>query len=255
MQGVATARRRIVSINHWLEQKVGPARTNIHDAYRAALTESVSSAQNGRVDGTSATRALHFGSGRDKHGLGALVQSQGASVIALDPDVDGLKINPANFKVIGDGTKLPFQDESFDLVFSEFTFEHVRHPWDALSEIHRVLKSHGSFVVLVPNRNHYYAWITRMTPFWFHRAYLRAGGSKTTDIDTFPTEYKWGALSDIQLAGGRFHWDLIAVHSAPGPTTYTKWLPIHLPFILLDRVLSRWQSQHLTYVARFRKSA
>jgi SAM-dependent methyltransferase len=45
--------------------------------------------------------------------------------------------------VQGDGTRLPFRDGSFDLVFSHSVIEHVRSALDYLQECHRVLRAGG----------------------------------------------------------------------------------------------------------------
>ena len=46
--------------------------------------------------------------------------------------------------------RLSFDDESFDLVISSDIFEHVRDPWRAFVEVHRVLRPGGSHVFTVP---------------------------------------------------------------------------------------------------------
>lgn len=49
---------------------------------------------------------------------------------------------------------IPFPDQSFDHVFCIEVLEHVHNPWDALSEIHRVLRPNGVLVLSVPNPYH-----------------------------------------------------------------------------------------------------
>lgn len=46
--------------------------------------------------------------------------------------------------VFGDGHKLPFKDNSFDLVLSQAVIEHLHDPFTAVSEIYRVLKPGGT---------------------------------------------------------------------------------------------------------------
>lgn len=53
--------------------------------------------------------------------------------------------------------RLTFSSESFDMVVSSETMEHVRKPWQGFSEVHRVLKPGGLYVFTVPFRQ------TRMT--------------------------------------------------------------------------------------------
>jgi SAM-dependent methyltransferase len=48
--------------------------------------------------------------------------------------------------------QLTFQSQSFDVVISSETMEHVRKPWQGFSEVHRVLKPGGFYVFTVPYR-------------------------------------------------------------------------------------------------------
>lgn len=50
--------------------------------------------------------------------------------------------------LIGDMTNLPFHDESFDGVVTRYTFHHLQHPIQALSEMIRVTVKGGHIVVL-----------------------------------------------------------------------------------------------------------
>ena len=52
----------------------------------------------------------------------------------------------------GDATCLDFPDESFDLVYSYHTLEHIPDYRKALAEMRRVLTSGGIFCIGVPNR-------------------------------------------------------------------------------------------------------
>ena len=49
-----------------------------------------------------------------------------------------------------DGTRLPFDDKSFDHVLCVEVLEHVPNPESMLSDIHRVLRPGGSLVLTVP---------------------------------------------------------------------------------------------------------
>ena len=69
-----------------------------------------------------------------------------------------------------------FHDESFDIVISSETMEHVRRPWDGFKEIHRILKPGGIHFFTIPYRP------DRLT-----RA--RIDTSSTTDVDLLPRVY------------------------------------------------------------------
>ncbi|MFC7231577.1 methyltransferase domain-containing protein [Saliphagus sp. GCM10025308] len=153
----------MVRFNSRVDEILAPPAENPRDIYKEW------------VDSIDFERALHFGSGRDRHELGQQLERKG-KVVALDPDTNGLKQNKTMTKITGDGQRLPFADEKFDLVFSEYVFEHLPYPSAALAEIDRVLRPGGSFVVLIPNPSHYYARIADLTPFWFHQLWFKFQG-------------------------------------------------------------------------------
>jgi SAM-dependent methyltransferase len=53
---------------------------------------------------------------------------------------------------------IPFPDASFDFVFCIEVLEHVPRPFDALTEIRRVLRPSGVLVLSVPNPFHFKEW-------------------------------------------------------------------------------------------------
>jgi SAM-dependent methyltransferase len=48
--------------------------------------------------------------------------------------------------------RIPFDDETFDFVYSEQVFEHVQDHSSVLSEIHRILKPHGFCLHIFPSK-------------------------------------------------------------------------------------------------------
>lgn len=193
-------------------------------------------------------RALHLGSGRDKEGMGRRLEEEG-EVVAVDTDTGALRRNQTWVKIAGDAQRLPIATNEVDLVFSEYVFEHLPQPRSALAEIDRVLQPGGSFVVLVPNPNHYYARIADLTPFWFHRLWFRLQGIENHEEDRYPTHYEWGTLSDIK---GMDDWELVNFTSFTGPTSYTRLLPIHIFFTLFDMAMADRPEHHVCYLAHYR---
>lgn len=51
-----------------------------------------------------------------------------------------------------DGLKIPFEDNSFDAVVSFQVIEHIQDDENFVSEIYRVIKSDGAFIVTTPNK-------------------------------------------------------------------------------------------------------
>ena len=69
-------------------------------------------------------------------------------VTALDPDEQMLSLNNFEKKVVGKGEELPFKENSFDNVLCCFVWRNVTNTEKALSEVYRVLKPGGKFILL-----------------------------------------------------------------------------------------------------------
>jgi SAM-dependent methyltransferase len=66
------------------------------------------------------------------------------------------------FTVVGaDAESLPFAEQSFDVVISSDVLEHLTRPHQHLSEVHRLLKPGGVYLVKTPNRRpaELYYWL------------------------------------------------------------------------------------------------
>lgn len=99
---------------------------------------------------------------------------------------------------------LPFHDNSIDVLFSSHVIEHLRSPYDALKEFHRVLKRGGVLLIGVPNPNclffdfyaiskeqdwseHLYAWDIRQA-----RRFITNCGFYVINIySNYPFSGKW----------------------------------------------------------------
>lgn len=71
--------------------------------------------------------------------------------------------------VLGDGERLPFADESFDVVYSNGVLHHTPDTAQAVRELHRVLRPRGIARVMLYHRNSLYYW----TEIILHRGILR----------------------------------------------------------------------------------
>lgn len=64
-------------------------------------------------------------------------------IVALDPSEPMLSLNRAPEKHVGVGEALPFEDGTFDAVFSAFVVRNLDSVESTLTEIHRVLRPGG----------------------------------------------------------------------------------------------------------------
>jgi SAM-dependent methyltransferase len=85
-----------------------------------------------------------------------MLRQAGATPVGLDYDrvslVEARRLDPSSRLVHADGTRMPLDDASFDLVVSFETIEHVPDAAALVAEMRRVLKPGGRLVLSTPNR-------------------------------------------------------------------------------------------------------
>ena len=93
------------------------------------------------------------------YGVGCLVERGARRVTGVDISIeaanyarDWFGASESAIFVCADGAMLPFIDNSFDIVVSFETLEHIRTYRKFLSECRRVLKENGSLICSTPNR-------------------------------------------------------------------------------------------------------
>lgn len=91
------------------------------------------------------------GAGIEAAVLGLLLKAQ-VTGIDMDTNFDERAARIANLQY-GDATNMDFDDESFDFVFSFHALEHIPDYRKALSEMRRVLRLGGGWLIGTPNRN------------------------------------------------------------------------------------------------------
>jgi SAM-dependent methyltransferase len=117
-----------------------------------------------RLPISQGTRLLDLGCGAGRHAFEAA--RRGASVVALDMDSGELtQVSaitaamteageiPAGASITaaaGDATRMPFPDDSFDIVIAAEIMEHIPADQNAMHEVARVLKPGGIAAVTVP---------------------------------------------------------------------------------------------------------
>ena len=96
--------------------------------------------------------ALELGAGDGAQSL--LLARCARNVVCTDLNADRLirAPHPRVTYEICDAEELPYEANRFDLVYSSNLLEHLPYPEKALSEMHRVLKTDGVMVHVVPNR-------------------------------------------------------------------------------------------------------
>lgn len=78
----------------------------------------------------------------------------GNSIIGLEMDEDLVKLlKNRDLKVVkGIAEKIPFDNETFDVVLCEEVIEHIKMQSTVIEEVHRVLKPNGIAIFTTPNK-------------------------------------------------------------------------------------------------------
>lgn len=80
-----------------------------------------------------------------------IIINVGSGTTTTHPEIINLDIFPfQNVNIVTDAARLPFQDNSVDMVISESTLEHIPDADAAIKEISRVIKPRGMIYVSIP---------------------------------------------------------------------------------------------------------
>lgn len=152
---------------------------------------------------------LDFGAGRGAHVEDEasyrrqlrLLQGKVTRVVGADVDPAVMRNSTVDEAVhLQQGKSLPFSDESFDLIVSDATFEHVDTPALIAGELDRVLRPGGWICARTPNRWGYIGLGANLTPNRVHANLLTRLQPHRQSRDVFPTRYRmntWGNLNRL----------------------------------------------------------
>jgi SAM-dependent methyltransferase len=145
------------------------------------------------------TRMLNLGAGPPTRQPLRVFKGEIARVVGADIDPLVLENDELDDAVVIRDGRLPLPENSFDVIVSDYTLEHVEDPSFFMAEARRVLRPGGSFFFRTPNRRHYVATISRLTPHWFHRLVANRARNLPTDThEPWPTFYRLNTVSDVE---------------------------------------------------------
>ncbi|MFQ6021095.1 MAG: class I SAM-dependent methyltransferase [Acidiferrobacterales bacterium] len=150
-------------------------------------------------------------------GTGTLLQvlsaaSPSVKLSGVDPSPEMLGIAHAKLGCSaelkpGYAEKLPFRDETFDIVASTSTFHYLRRPKHALREIARVLKPRGEIVITDWCADYLTCYVCDRLLCWFNRAHVKThgrdecqrlleeSGFQSVDVDRYRINWLWGLMT------------------------------------------------------------
>jgi SAM-dependent methyltransferase len=108
----------------------------------------------------------------------------------LDPDPEAHGNDALSGFARLSGPRFPFPDASFGACVSNYVIEHVPDAEAHLAEVARVLEPGGVYVFRTPNRWHYVALFSSLTPHWVHELLANRLRNRSDDEhDVYPTRY------------------------------------------------------------------
>jgi SAM-dependent methyltransferase len=127
------------------------------------------------------------------------LRTEGAEVWACDVD-PVVAMHPASHHqvVIGEDGRLPFDDDFFDVIVSDVTFEHVVDAEGVAAELVRVIRPGGYICARTPNKYGYVALATRLVPNRLHVPLLKWVAPVKQAQDVFPTVFRMNSVRDIR---------------------------------------------------------
>ena len=198
---------------------------------------------------------LHAGCGWDKHNISS-VYSDTCKVtgIDLDPVVADRFHSEFHLASLND---MPFEENSFDIVFSEYVFEHLSEPHGAFDEIRRVLKPGGRLLIVTPNLFSYKSIVARFTPYSFHLAMGRIRYGRGHEADMYPTHFLCNTDRSFRRFAAQHEFDVVAILLVTNGPTWFEKIPIvfeifHIFHLLIDRI-NLFSSLRCAMVVELRK--
>lgn len=141
---------------------------------------------------------------------------------------------------VADLAALPFPDNTFDIIVSEWVAEHVAEPVKVFAEFSRVLRDGGHVVLLTPNRNNPLVWLGGAIPSAFKDWLLRSM-LKKDDRDLFPVYLRMNTPAAIHRHAKTAGFDELFLKTYPNPE-YFMWNSRLLQLVLrLEQRMIAWQ--------------
>jgi SAM-dependent methyltransferase len=184
------------------------------------------------------SRILEIGSGPANTTSDFLASIGELHGVDPDPDVKG---NPAlaSSQVITND-RFPFADSHFDACVSNYVLEHVENPHTHLREIARVLRPGGTYLFRTPNRYHYVAIVSSLTPHWFHEAVANRLRNRDPNAHApYPTVYALNTRGAIERRARENGFAVEALHMIEKEPSYgMSSRALFLAFTAYERVVN-----------------
>lgn len=158
--------------------------------------------------------------------------------VGIDLDLPSLQQNTIlRDRIMGTLERLPFANESVDLVTANMVVEHLGAPEAVLAEISRVLRPGGRFLFHTPNRNAPSLRVAARTP---QRLKTRLIWmlERRREEDVFPTHYLMNTPEDIHRHAAQSGLQVERLEQLSSVAVTAMLGPLALPELLFMRMLN-----------------
>ena len=199
--------------------------------------------------GLANAKVLNVGAGPTPVPAMRRLRGEVGRLVGVDLDPIVLTNEDLDEAHVGDGATLPFSDAEFDLVYSDWTVEHIERPIPFLREVIRVLKPGGEFFFRTTNRGHYVTTVAANTPHWFHKLVAnRVRDLTDEDHEPWPTYYRMNSTRVVRRSLQAAGFDHVEVELIEPYPVYLVFNPMAFRLgIAYERLVSRW-----AWTSRFR---
>jgi len=157
----------------------------------------------------------------------------------VDPDEEIFKnpfLHEAKVLPLPSGI-IPYEENTFDVVFSANVLEHVADPVIMFKEIRRVLKPGGVFLFKTPNFWHYVPIIAHLTPTSFHVFITKLRGRESHD--TFPTLYTCNTTKAVRKFAKETDMEIVDLETVEGRPEYLRIAsPLYVVGLVYERLVN-----------------
>jgi SAM-dependent methyltransferase len=186
------------------------------------------------------SRVLNLGAGPATGEAVRTLRGEVAQVVGADVDPSVLSNPELDQAVLIENGRIPLESASFDLILSDYVFEHVEDPAQFLAEAARVLKPGGSLMFRTPNVWHYVAIVSALTPHRVHGLLAHAARANPEGSqEPWRTYYRMnteGRLRRLGRQAGLTRLDLTFVEMEPSYLRFST--PAFLAGVAYERLVN-----------------